>query len=124
MGKRRIHQYQANCHDHIKSYGGILMDDVQLKAYKTLLYQALLDIRTLSGDLAWSGEAQPETVVQTSKEIFFIANVFHNLANSVINNLLDYNETDFWNQLDQLNIIYPNTTNYKKLYEQMISEEH
>lgn len=100
------------------------MDDVQLKAYKTLLYQALLDIRTLSGNLAWSGKAHPETVVQTSKEIFFIANVFHNLANSVINNLLDYNETDFWNQLDQLSNIYPNTTNYKKLYQQMINEEH
>ncbi|MEC0126497.1 hypothetical protein [Paenibacillus pabuli] len=49
------------------------MDDVKIKAYKTLLYQALLDIRVISGHLAWGSEELPESVinvVQAGKELF------------------------------------------------------
>ncbi|WP_145048262.1 hypothetical protein [Paenibacillus xylanexedens] len=103
------------------------MDDLKVKAYKSILFQALLDIRQLSGAIVWDKQPQPEegvqqllteNVVQHAQEIFHISNAYHNLADALIGDLAHFNEENFWNQIDHLSNTFASFKHYKLLYEQ------
>ncbi|WP_128101558.1 hypothetical protein [Paenibacillus sp. DCT19] len=107
------------------------MDDLKVKAYKSILFQALLDIRQLSGAIVWDEQPQPEegvqqsittNVVQHAQEIFHISNAYHNLADALIDDLVHFNEENFWNQVDHLSNTFASFKHYKLLYKQYNDE--
>ncbi|WP_338543396.1 hypothetical protein [Paenibacillus tundrae] len=107
------------------------MDDLKVKAYKSILFQALLDIRQLSGGIVWDGQLEPEegvqqsteNVVQHAQEIFHISNAYHNLADALIDDLAHFNEENFWNQIDHLSNTFASFKHYKLLYEQYLMKQ-
>ncbi|MEY8745190.1 hypothetical protein [Paenibacillus tundrae] len=108
------------------------MDDLKVKAYKSILFQALLDIRQLSGAIVWDGQPEPEegveqllttNVVQQAQEIFHISNAYHNLADALIDDLAHFNEENFWNQIDHLSSTFASFKHYKLLYEQYMMKQ-
>lgn len=108
------------------------MDDLKVRAYKSILFQALLDIRQLSGAIVWDEQQEPEegiqqsltkTVVQHAQEIFHISNAYHNLADALIDDLADFNEENFWNQIDHLSNTFASFKHYKLLYERYLMKQ-
>jgi hypothetical protein len=67
------------------------VDDIKKIAYKTLNYQALLDIKN-------SGSFNEDNFIRN----FRIAHAFHNLAQYIIDDFEGFNEDDFWGRINAL----------------------
>ncbi len=78
------------------------MDALRARAYTYLFYCVLLDIRSASYThrIRWWN---PKSWMQAKKdmdEINNIADVFHNLPDLLVNRPVDFDETWFWNYLN------------------------
>lgn len=83
------------------------MKEIRKKAYRTLIYQAFLDLRISTHD---------------QKAIFHIAYAFHNLAEESINDFDTCDEESFWNQVAVLEERF-DCTHYRKIFRDKLLEE-
>lgn len=67
------------------------MNELKKQAYKTLIYLAFLDIKN-------SGSFNQENFYRNVR----IAHAFHNLAESLVDDLNDFNEESFWIIIESL----------------------
>ncbi|WP_018759917.1 hypothetical protein [Paenibacillus terrigena] len=87
------------------------MEENKKKAYLTINYQALLDIKN-------SGEFSKENFNQ----VFRIAHVFHNLALFIIEDFEGFDEEKFWRNVSGLERGF-GLTHYRTLFEKVNREE-
>ncbi|WP_028532039.1 hypothetical protein [Paenibacillus sp. UNC217MF] len=100
------------------------MDELRIKAYKTLVYQALIDIRVLASQQAFLTEIPDKTNnTEINKHVFHIANTFHNLALQLTENPPDINEKEIWRRIDFLINNFPKSTDYNKLFEYTLRDK-
>ncbi|GAA4830708.1 hypothetical protein GCM10023310_04760 [Paenibacillus vulneris] len=67
------------------------MNEIKKQAYRKLIYLAFLDIKN-------SGSFNEENCYRN----FRIAHAFHNLAESMIDDLKGFDEVEFWNTIESL----------------------
>lgn len=87
------------------------MNDLRRKAYNQIIYMALLDIKN-------SGACTEENFYRN----FRIAHAFHNLAESMIHELRDFNEEEFWESIRGLENQF-GLFHYRKMFEERVSAE-
>lgn len=80
------------------------MNEIKKQAYRTLIYLAFLDIKN-------SGSFNEENFYRN----FRIANAFHNLAESMIDDLKSFDEAEFWNTIESLEKQF-NLNHYRKTF--------
>ncbi|EPY12120.1 hypothetical protein [Paenibacillus alvei] len=97
------------------------MEEVKLKAYKTLIYQAFIDICVIASELAFKNDITEKTS-KKYLEIFHISNAFHNLVLSLSEEPLEINEDDFWSRISFINNEFPSTKNYEKLFKMNLED--
>jgi hypothetical protein len=85
------------------------MNEVKKQAYKTLIYLAFLDIKNSS----FSEE--------NFNRNFRIAHAFHNLAESMVEDLQGFDEENFWITIDSLEKQF-DLYNYRKTFNDCIKE--
>jgi len=69
------------------------MDDIRKRAYRYLLYHALLEIRSI----------ESATTSSEVRKAAVIANWLHNLAIHSAHEFVGFDEENFWRQYDTLN---------------------
>ncbi|BFT72435.1 hypothetical protein [Paenibacillus sp. P36] len=79
------------------------------KAYLVLNYQALLDIKN-------SGEFNADNY----DRVFRIAHAFHNLAFSITEDFVGFNEDSFWNNVEGLERDF-GLIHYKELFDKEVN---
>ncbi|NQX65669.1 hypothetical protein HQN90_05965 [Paenibacillus alba] len=86
------------------------MNDLRKRAYKTLNFQAFLDIK--------NGGTFCE---ENFKRTFRIAHAFHNLAEYIILDLQGFDESEFWERIgvleEQLGLYH-----YRKAFNEIINQ--
>jgi hypothetical protein len=87
----------------MRIFGVGIMEDKRKNAYKTLIYQAFLDIKN-SNDL---------------KKAFHIAHSFHNLSEFLIKDFDGMDEDNFWSRIKYLEDNY-SLNHYRSLFEETI----
>lgn len=86
------------------------MEENKKKAYLTINYQALVDIKN-------SGEFS----VENFKQVFRIAHVFHNLALFIIEDFKGFDEDEFWGNVGGLERDF-GLTHYRTLFEKVLRD--
>ncbi|MNI18873.1 hypothetical protein D3C73_722930 [compost metagenome] len=86
------------------------MDELRKSAYKTLNYQALLDIKN-------SGTFNEETF----NRAFRVAHAFHNLAWYIIHDFQGFDEADFWSRISALEKQF-GLYHYRKAFTEIINQ--
>lgn len=96
------------------------MNEGRKRAYRHLLYWAMLDIRTLC---QWAGKEtyDPRKVwkqYQRSRRAGALANLLHNAASSSQTHFQNFDENRFWENYERFIVRFPNhRTDYKQLFE-------
>ncbi|QQE80622.1 hypothetical protein [Alicyclobacillus sp. SO9] len=85
------------------------MDDLRKTAYKTMNYQALLDIKN-------SGQFTEANFYRVSR----VAHVFHNLAEYIIADFNGFDEDSFWNAVAGLEQQF-GMHHYRKIFDEVVS---
>ncbi|MEW9700763.1 hypothetical protein [Paenibacillus sp. SI8] len=86
------------------------MNELKKQAYKMLIYLAFLDIKN-------SGSFNQENSYRNVR----IAHAFHNLAESLVVDLKDFNEENFWNTIESLEKQF-DLYNYRKAFNDAIKD--
>jgi hypothetical protein len=103
------------------------MEHAHKVAYRYLLYQAMLDIRTLerpalSAEVAIA-EATLSSIIRDANEAGAIAYWLHNLALASAHDFDSFDERGFWSQHKRLLERYPGIAgHYKPLFDRMVAE--
>lgn len=84
------------------------MEESKRKAYLVLNYQALLDIKN-------SGEFN----VNNYNRVFRIAHAFHNLALSITEDFVGFNEENFWSNVNGLERDF-GLIHYRELFDTVV----
>ncbi|GMK37072.1 hypothetical protein PCCS19_01250 [Paenibacillus sp. CCS19] len=84
------------------------MKESKTKAYLALNYQAFLDIKN-------SGEFN----MYNCNRVFRIAHAFHNLALSMMEDFVGFNEESFWSNINELERDF-GLVHYRKLFEKTV----
>lgn len=82
-----------------------MVNDLRRKAYNQIIYMAFLDIKN-------SGTYSEESFYRN----FRIAHAFHNLAKSMIHEMRDFNEEEFWESIRGLENQF-GLFHYRKMFE-------
>ncbi len=103
------------------------MDEIRKNAYRYLLYQFLLEIRTvpIPPSSPQSGVAYNGAAAKRSYYAGAVAYQLHNFALASANNFKDFDEAHFWAILERfskLNPEIPILTRYKKVFELRLAE--
>ncbi|MOA46610.1 hypothetical protein D3C78_1691420 [compost metagenome] len=98
------------------------MEEIKIKAYRTLLYQAFIDIRVIASKLAFLANEMKDDSQRNNLLIFHISNAFHNVALSLAEDPYTINEEDFWSKIMIINKEFPDSNDYIGLYNQLIQE--
>ena len=94
------------------------MDEKRKVAYRSILYQFLLDIRTTPTPLI-----DDEQAAGIGRYAGPVAYQLHNLALASVNNFAGFDEVGFWLGIDGFNARNPNTdiSHYRKVFERELS---
>lgn len=84
------------------------MNELKKKAYRTLIYQAFLDIK-ISGNFS----------EDNFNMNFRIAHAFHNLAEYSINDFEEFDEGSFWSRMALLEDQFE-LQHYRKIFDDMM----
>lgn len=87
------------------------MEESKRKAYLALNYQSFLDIKNSS-----------EFNINNHYRVLRIAYVFHNLAESIMENFLSFNEESFWSTINALEKDF-GLVHYRQLFEKAVQEK-
>lgn len=96
------------------------MEQNKISAYQTLIYQAFLDIRVIASKLVYSSIEDVEDTKRNGLLIFYMTNAFHNLALSIAEGTNSIYEDDFWSRIKFINEKFPESTQYKEIFNQLI----
>jgi hypothetical protein len=100
------------------------MDEVRKRAYRLLLYHAMLDIRPIAWmPLGWIRTLNPfkwHTTANDIRRAGEIADWLHNLASYSAHDFKDFNEEWFWRELDHFHQRHPEfkLDRYRKVFDQ------
>lgn len=94
------------------------MDEKRKAAYRSIIYQFLLDVRTFPSPLHDNKQA-----LMIGRFAGPVAYQLHNLALASVNDFSDFNETAFWGNLDTFNQRNPDTqiSHYRKVFDWELS---
>ena len=81
------------------------MDDSRKAAYRSILYQFLLDIRTVPVPLVDDARA-----IAIGRYAGPVAYQLHNLALASVNDFVDFDERQFWLSIDSFNERNPDSS--------------
>jgi hypothetical protein len=103
------------------------MEHAYRVAYRYLLYQAMLDIRTLERPTLNAkpaiAEAAVVSIIREANEAGAIAYWLHNLALASAHDFDSFNESGFWSQHAKLLERYPGIANhYRPLFDRVVAE--
>jgi hypothetical protein len=90
------------------------MDEKRKAAYRSILYQFLLDVRTVPMPLL-----DEEQAAGIGRYAGPVAYQLHNLALASVQDFVDVNEVAFWLSIDAFNSRNPSTeiSHYKRVFE-------
>ena len=95
------------------------MDDAHKYAYRQLLFWAMNDIRTVSGD----AERLPDPLAaHRVARAGTIANWLHNLAGSSSVDFEGFDEDRFWREYAQLSDRYPDVSEYREWFDRRLKD--
>jgi hypothetical protein len=103
------------------------MDQVRERAYRRLLYHAMLEIRPIAWiPLGWTRLLNPFKWRRSARDIRKagkIADWLHNLASFSAHDFKDFNEERFWRELDHFHQRNPELglDRYRKFFAQDLS---
>lgn len=95
------------------------MNEGRKRAYRSLVYRAMLDIRTQFrwGQVSWNPR-QIWTQYQRSRRVGALANWLHNLALYSQDDFQGFREDWFWEEYERFKTRFPERrTDYKQLFE-------
>jgi hypothetical protein len=103
------------------------MEHAKKVAYRYLLYQAMLDIRTLERPALDAklviAESSVSRIIRDANEAGAIAYWLHNLALASAHDFHSFDESGFWSQHTQLFERYPGIADhYRPLFDRMVAE--
>ena len=96
----------------------VAMDEKRKAAYRSIVYQFLLDVRTTPTPLT-----DDEQAVGIGRYAGPVAYQLHNLALASVNDFADFDEVGFWLGIDGFNSRNPDTqiSHYRKMFERELS---
>ena len=94
------------------------MNDLRKAAYRSILHQFLLDIKTVPVPLTDDARA-----IVVGKYAGPVAYQLHNLALASVNDFADFNECQFWASIDGFNARNPDTqiSHFRQMFDMNLS---